>query len=88
MDAFFLQMELESSGGFYPYYPHRLMEYILCLAKHGLQWNGENANIRQVLRRLDKYDQMKLLLAISEARGGSELWRRSCVCYASFGSGE
>jgi hypothetical protein len=73
METFFYQMWMECAGFPSNSYPSRLMEYILCLAKHGLQWTGENplcplTLLKKVLRTLEKDDQWKLLLGISTAR--------------------
>src|SRR5260221_13861458 len=45
------------------------MKYVLCLAKYGVQYDGEDLrSLRSALRRLEKYDQWTLLLAIAEAK--------------------
>jgi hypothetical protein len=45
------------------------MEYVLCLAKHGLQRDGENLRyLRSALRRLERQDKWKMLLALAETK--------------------
>jgi hypothetical protein len=46
MGEFFREMEWESPGLYGCIYPHRLMRYVVCLAKHGLRWEGEARCVR------------------------------------------
>jgi hypothetical protein len=69
MEQFFRQIDWGCSGLNDSIYPRRLMEYVLCLAKHGLQWDGENLRyLRSALRRLEQHDKWKMLLALGEAK--------------------
>jgi hypothetical protein len=69
MEQFFHQIDWGCSGLNGSIYPRRLMEYVLCLSKHGLQWDGESLRyLRSALRRLEQHDKWKMLLALGEAK--------------------